>query len=120
MKTILTMIGMIGMALFAATPVGAQLEPIAAQINSPPASTNVAPLNSEVTMFYDSLAPYGEWLWEEPYGWVWTPSGVDLGWRPYTDGSWAYTDCGWTWVSDAPWGWAPYHYGRWFFHEHRG
>jgi hypothetical protein len=23
-------------------------------------------------------------------------------------------------VSDVSWGWAPYHYGRWFFHEHRG
>jgi hypothetical protein len=22
---------------------------------------------------------------------------------------------GWTWVDDAPWGWAPYHYGRWVF-----
>jgi hypothetical protein len=23
-------------------------------------------------------------------------------------------------VADEPWGWAPFHYGRWFFHEHRG
>ena len=22
---------------------------------------------------------------------------------------------GWTWVDSAPWGWAPYHYGRWVF-----
>jgi hypothetical protein len=117
MKTILAMISM---ALVAVTPARAQVEPTAATANSPPLSTNAAPLNSEVTMFYDSLAPYGEWLWVEPYGWVWSPSGVDVSWRPYTDGSWAYTDCGWTWVSDAPWGWAPYHYGRWFFHEHRG
>ena len=24
-----------------------------------------------------------------------------------------YVRPGWTWVDDAPWGWAPYHYGRW-------
>lgn len=23
------------------------------------------------------------------------------------------TEYGWTWVSDYPWGWAPFHYGRW-------
>src|SRR4030095_4193195 len=22
---------------------------------------------------------------------------------------------GWTWLDTAPWGWAPYHYGRWVF-----
>jgi hypothetical protein len=34
-------------------------------------------------------------------------------WRPYTDGQWALTDMGWTWMSDEPFGWATYHYGRW-------
>ena len=34
-------------------------------------------------------------------------------WRPYTNGRWAYTDAGWTWVSEEPFGWATYHYGRW-------
>src|SRR5437773_2233500 len=34
-------------------------------------------------------------------------------WRPYTDGHWVYTDVGWTWVSEEPFGWATYHYGRW-------
>lgn len=56
----------------------------------------------------------------DPYGWVWSPNNVDASWRPYTDGGWSYADCGWTWVSDQEWGWAPFHYGRWFFHEHRG
>ena len=93
---------------------------------SPAVSTSAVPafstqpLGADAGFFYDQLLPYGQWFWLEPYGWVWTPNNVDVGWRPYTDGSWAYTDCGWTWVSDAPWGWAPYHYGRWFFHEHRG
>jgi len=59
-------------------------------------------------------------MWIDPYGWVWSPSHVSADWRPYTDGHWVYADCGWTWVSDLAWGWAPFHYGRWFFHEHRG
>ncbi len=25
------------------------------------------------------------------------------------------TEYGWTWLSDYPWGWAPFHYGRWDF-----
>ncbi len=32
---------------------------------------------------------------------------------PYTDGSWAYTDAGWTWISEEPFGAITYHYGRW-------
>jgi hypothetical protein len=34
-------------------------------------------------------------------------------WRPYTNGRWVYTDAGWTWISEEPFGWATYHYGRW-------
>jgi hypothetical protein len=67
----------------------------------------------DVTLFYDVLAPYGDWLWLDPWGWVWTPRHMPTGWRPYTSGRWLYTDAGWTWVSDLPWGWAPFHYGRW-------
>ena len=32
---------------------------------------------------------------------------------PYSDGYWAYTDAGWTWVSYEDWGGITYHYGRW-------
>lgn len=67
----------------------------------------------DATFFYEALAPYGEWLWVEQYGWVWTPWDVYPGWRPYTDGRWVHTPFGWTWVSDRAWGWAPFHYGRW-------
>ena len=70
--------------------------------------------------FYGSLAPYGEWFWEGGYGWVWTPHGVSVGWRPYTNGYWVYTDDGWTWVSYFDWGWAPFHYGRWHYAADRG
>src|SRR5262245_18206155 len=65
--------------------------------------------------FYDDLAPYGRWVDYSPYGWCWAPYDVGPYWRPYYDGSWAYTEFGWTWVSDEPWGWATYHYGRWQF-----
>ena len=41
-------------------------------------------------------------------------------WRPYSDGYWAYTDVGWTWVSNEDFGWATYHYGRWLRLEDQG
>ena len=66
-----------------------------------------------ISFFYDSMAPYGNWVDYSPYGWCWAPAHVSYGWRPYSDGYWAYTDYGWTWVSYEPWGWAAYHYGRW-------
>jgi len=64
-------------------------------------------------LFFDSLAPHGEWVVSAGFGRAWRPAGVSVAWRPYTAGSWAYTDYGWTFVSDEPWGWATYHYGRW-------
>ena len=73
-----------------------------------------------LSFFYDELAPYGSWVDIRPYGWCWAPRGVSADWRPYTEGSWAYTDCGWTWVSYEPWGWAVFHYGRWLNDPHAG
>jgi hypothetical protein len=63
--------------------------------------------------FYETLAPYGEWFSVEGYGYVWRPTEVAADWAPYTDGYWAYTDAGWTWVSYEDWGSITYHYGRW-------
>lgn len=62
--------------------------------------------------FYDALSPYGDWVELDDYGYCWRPF-VDDHWRPYTDGQWVYTDAGYTWFSNEPWGWATYHYGRW-------
>jgi len=88
---------------------------------SPAAYSSTAPqLSPEASFFYEQLAPYGQWFWSDPYGWVWTPNNVAVGWRPYTDGHWVYADSGWTWAADQPWGWAAFHYGRWFFETHRG
>jgi hypothetical protein len=64
--------------------------------------------------FYDDLAPYGHWIQSPSYGWVWTPRAVSSSWRPYQDGHWVWTDEGWTWITDEPYGWATYHYGRWY------
>ncbi len=73
--------------------------------------------------FYDSLSPYGTWIDVEGYGRCWQPTVVVINptWQPYFDcGHWVYTDCGWYWSSDYSWGWAPFHYGRWFRHNHWG
>ena len=64
--------------------------------------------------FYEPLAQYGSWFETSDYGYVYQPAAVrESSWRPYTRGRWAFTDQGWTWVSDEPFGWATYHYGRW-------
>lgn len=63
--------------------------------------------------FYDELEPYGQWIDDPQYGYVWRPdAGNDF--RPYqTNGHWTMTEYGNMWVSDYDWGWAPFHYGRW-------
>jgi len=71
-------------------------------------------------IFYNSLAPYGEWVAVETYGMCWRPEGVPPGWRPYVFGHWVWTPYGWTWVSNDPCGWAVYHYGRWFYDPYYG
>src|SRR3954454_3610611 len=68
----------------------------------------------DLGFFYDSLAPYGNWIQRPSYGWVWTPRAVSASWRPYQAGHWVWSDEGWTWLSDEPFGWATYHYGRWY------
>src|SRR5260370_41887640 len=80
-------------------------------------------MDLRVSYFYDRLSPYGRWIKHDRYGWVWSPSprGFPSDWRPYTDdGHWEYTNYGWTWVSDYPWGWACFHYGRWFYDSYYG
>jgi hypothetical protein len=81
------------------------------------------PAASDAGYFYDSLAPYGNWMTVPGYGPCWQPTVVvgDPGWRPYHDrGRWLYTDSGWYWQSDYSWGWAAFHYGRWARQEHLG
>jgi hypothetical protein len=62
---------------------------------------------------YEDLDDNGSWRDDPTYGNVWTPR-VSREWAPYHDGHWAWiSPWGWTWVDDAPWGYAPFHYGRW-------
>ena len=62
----------------------------------------------------EDLDDYGSWSIVVGLGPVWIPSGLPAGWAPYTAGHWAWIEpWGWTWVDDAPWGFAPFHYGRW-------
>jgi hypothetical protein len=63
--------------------------------------------------FYEPLRPSGEWIEVGSYGRCWRPTIVEVGWKPYSDGHWVWTDCGWYWESDEPWAWACYHYGSW-------
>lgn len=66
--------------------------------------------------FYENLAPHGQWFYQAEFGWVWHPTRVTSGWRPYTEGQWVWSDdAGWVWASNEPWGWATDHYGRWYF-----
>ncbi len=70
--------------------------------------------------FYDELSPYGQWVDEPQYGYVFVPE-VAPDFRPYyTNGYWAMTDYGNTWVSSYPWGWACFHYGRWTYDGYYG
>jgi len=67
-----------------------------------------------IDFFYDALSPYGDWVYTPNYGYVWQPLAAQQpGWAPYADGSWAFTDAGWTWISNEDFGWLTYHYGRW-------
>ncbi|MBI3851417.1 MAG: hypothetical protein HY298_14245 [Verrucomicrobia bacterium] len=87
------------------------------------AGTDYAPQPGAVSYFYNSLAPYGNWVNVSGYGLCWQPTVVCLNptWQPYCDrGRWIYSDCGWYWLSDYSWGWAPFHYGRWVSHANYG
>lgn len=83
--------------------------------------TKRAAAAKKIDFFYDALDPMGDWMEVQPYGYVWQPrEAQSRGWRPYTDGTWVYTDYGWTWKGNEPFGWATYHYGRWTRLQERG
>ncbi|MDH4181285.1 MAG: hypothetical protein OEV46_04690 [Betaproteobacteria bacterium] len=69
---------------------------------------------------YADLDEYGRWESAPEYGMLWYPAGVVADWAPYRYGRWSWVaGWGWTWVDDAPWGYAPFHYGRWVHHHGR-
>ncbi len=73
-----------------------------------------------IGMFYSSLQPYGEWIQLDAGVTVWRPHNIYADWRPYSLGRWYWSDNGWYWDSDEPFGWATYHYGRWYYDDYYG
>ena len=76
--------------------------------------------NMDMESMYNYLAPYGNWVNLDPYGYVWTPRNMGYQWRPYSDGHWVMTEDGWTWISNEEWGAIPFHYGRWGYDDYIG
>ncbi len=77
------------------------------------ASVSSRYVSSEV-IGYEDLDDHGDWLYESTYGHVWRPHYLAHDWAPYRFGRWAWiSPWGWTWIDDARWGFAPFHYGRW-------
>ncbi len=64
------------------------------------------------------LSAAGNWLSVDGE-WAWQPR-VEVSWRPYWNGRWAYTSSGLTWVAHEPWGWVTSHYGSWDYRDGRG
>ncbi len=83
-------------------------------------SVGVSASFGDADNFYGALTPYGEWLELDAGFYAWRPTHVRDGWRPYLHGRWAWTDYGWYWISNEPFGWATYHYGRWYFDDSYG
>lgn len=76
-------------------------------------------LPDELDEYGYELAQNGEWVYEEPAGYVYVPR-VASDWAPYTYGRWVYTLYGWTWIADEPWGFVTSHYGRWGYSSRIG
>ncbi len=88
---------------------------LTAQLHLPPLpSAGAVPRDVRYMTGGTELSAYGSWSQTEEYGQVWYPASVPATWAPYRDGHWAYVQpWGWTWVDNARWGFAPFHYGRW-------
>jgi hypothetical protein len=75
--------------------------------------TQAAQVSMEMTGWED-LNRHGRWEEHPDHGPVWIPVSVGDDWAPYRQGRWTWLrPWGWTWVDEAPWGFAPFHYGRW-------
>ncbi len=87
---------------------------------APQKATANTPNGVSFQVFYDELSPYGDWVKDVRYGYIWLPA-VTQEFHPYsTDGHWVMTEYGNTWVSYYDWGWAPFHYGRWIYEDFYG
>jgi hypothetical protein len=84
------------------------------------AASNPIDFGVNVGFFYSSLSPHGEWIEIESGFHVWRPLHIESYWRPYLLGRWVWTDYGWYWMSNEPFGWITYHYGRWYDDDYYG
>lgn len=117
----LFLLAIVAVGLNACGPVYVVQQPTPTSAPAPePAPPPANPDDVSYQTFYDQLSPYGQWIQDPDYGYVWMPeAGPDF--KPYaTNGHWVYTDEGWAWDSGYPWGWAAFHYGRWFFRDGYG
>jgi len=99
--------------------VSPQVSPYPGAPMAAPVPTDAPVPGSDLTLgyFQAQLSPYGSWVDMPGWGLCWVPSvqASVPDWRPYFNGGhWIYTDDGWTWDSDYPWGQYVFHYGRWF------
>lgn len=91
---------------------------LAISLFAPKQSMAETPYGVSFQVFYDELMPYGDWVKDANYGYIWLPA-VNQNFHPYgTNGHWVMTEYGNTWVSYYDWGWAPFHYGRWYFDDY--
>ncbi|HWY73964.1 MAG TPA: DUF6600 domain-containing protein [Verrucomicrobiae bacterium] len=107
-----------GAAPGAPPPGGPPMDPSAGAPSVPMVPPGAPPGTPPVSYdyFHDQLGGAGTWVATPNHGWCWRPAVAvaDPFWRPYFDaGHWVYTDAGWCWQSDYPWGDIVFHYGRW-------
>jgi hypothetical protein len=100
----------------------ALMGPAAAPAPAPPAVITAPPETPNIDYFQAHLTPYGQWIDVPGVGASWVPAEANNPlWRPYMDaGHWQFTDAGWFWQSDYPWGDMAFHYGRWIRNEFTG
>lgn len=67
---------------------------------------------------------YGEWVWNDIYGYVWRPFTNDRypsgDWQPYYYGHWREINGTLFWIPEESWGWVPYHLGIWVWDKKHG
>jgi hypothetical protein len=96
--------------------------PAPAAAPAPPAVITAPPETPTIDYFQAHLTPYGQWIDVPGVGAAWVPAEANNPlWRPYMDaGHWQFSDAGWFWQSDYPWGDMAFHYGRWIHNEFTG
>lgn len=68
----------------------------------------------ELRPYAGTFDRHGTWAATSGHGYVWYPTGIAAGWRPYSRGHWVNIPrLGWTWIGAEAWSSPTHHYGRW-------